>query len=178
MSGAGAGARNSIGIVLVSGMTIGTLFTLLVVPSIYILIAKDARRGERAGDGNGNFMIEATTPAAPAKNGGARSWLVAPSVMVPAAIGLAVLLYFGISYVAEIFTHESTDDAFIAGHVVSVAPRVSGQVMAVYVVDNQVVRSNDLLVRIDPADLGLAVGQKATIAESQNDELPHLLRGL
>ena len=33
--------RNSIGIVLVSGMTIGTFFTLLVVPSIYILIAKD-----------------------------------------------------------------------------------------------------------------------------------------
>jgi multidrug efflux pump len=41
VSGAGAAARNSIGIVLVSGMTIGTLFTLLVVPSIYILLAKD-----------------------------------------------------------------------------------------------------------------------------------------
>ena len=33
--------RNSIGIVLVSGMTIGTFFTLLVIPSIYMLIAKD-----------------------------------------------------------------------------------------------------------------------------------------
>jgi multidrug efflux pump len=41
VSGAGAAARNSIGIVLVSGMSIGTLFTLLVVPSIYMLIAKD-----------------------------------------------------------------------------------------------------------------------------------------
>jgi multidrug efflux pump len=41
VSGAGAAARNSIGLVLVSGMSIGTLFTLLVVPSIYILIAKD-----------------------------------------------------------------------------------------------------------------------------------------
>jgi len=41
VSGAGAAARNSIGIILVSGMSIGTLFTLLVVPSIYILIAKD-----------------------------------------------------------------------------------------------------------------------------------------
>jgi multidrug efflux pump len=41
VSGAGAAARNSIGIVLVSGMTIGTLFTLLVVPSIYMLIAKE-----------------------------------------------------------------------------------------------------------------------------------------
>jgi len=39
-SGPGAGARNSIGIMLVSGMIIGTLFTLFVVPSIYMLIAK------------------------------------------------------------------------------------------------------------------------------------------
>ncbi|HEX9046838.1 MAG TPA: efflux RND transporter permease subunit, partial [Verrucomicrobiae bacterium] len=41
VSGAGAAARNSIGIVLVAGMTIGTLFTLLVVPSIYMLLAKE-----------------------------------------------------------------------------------------------------------------------------------------
>ena len=41
VSGPGAGARNSIGVVLVGGMTIGTLFTLFVVPSVYVLIAKD-----------------------------------------------------------------------------------------------------------------------------------------
>jgi len=41
VTGAGAAARNSIGIILVAGMSIGTLFTLLVIPSIYILIAKD-----------------------------------------------------------------------------------------------------------------------------------------
>ena len=38
--GPGAGARNSIGIMLVSGMIIGTLFTLFVVPSIYMLVAR------------------------------------------------------------------------------------------------------------------------------------------
>jgi len=38
--GPGAGARNSIGIMLVSGMIIGTVFTLLVVPSIYMLVAR------------------------------------------------------------------------------------------------------------------------------------------
>ena len=38
--GPGAGARNSIGIMLVSGMFIGTIFTLFVVPSIYMLVAK------------------------------------------------------------------------------------------------------------------------------------------
>jgi multidrug efflux pump len=38
--GPGAGARNSIGIVLVSGMIIGTFFTLFVVPAIYLLVSK------------------------------------------------------------------------------------------------------------------------------------------
>ena len=41
VTGAGAVARNSIGIVLVGGMSIGTLFTLFVVPCLYVLIAAD-----------------------------------------------------------------------------------------------------------------------------------------
>ncbi len=40
VTGAGAAARNSIGLVLVGGMAIGTLFTLFVIPSIYMLIAR------------------------------------------------------------------------------------------------------------------------------------------
>ena len=43
VSGPGAAARNSIGTVLVSGMAVGTLFTLFVVPVFYALIAKDHR---------------------------------------------------------------------------------------------------------------------------------------
>jgi multidrug efflux pump len=39
-TGPGAGARNSIGIMLVTGMIIGTVFTLFVVPSIYVLVAQ------------------------------------------------------------------------------------------------------------------------------------------
>ena len=41
VTGAGAAARNSIGLVLVGGMAVGTLFTLFVIPSIYMLIARD-----------------------------------------------------------------------------------------------------------------------------------------
>ena len=52
VTGAGAEARNSIGIVLVAGMTVSTLFTLFVVPSIYMLIGathvKHAPRPEPA----------------------------------------------------------------------------------------------------------------------------------
>ena len=44
-SGAGAASRFSIGIVIVSGMAIGTLFTLFVLPSVYTYIASDHRKG-------------------------------------------------------------------------------------------------------------------------------------
>ena len=47
-NGPGAGSRNSIGIMLVSGMIIGTLFTLFVLPAIYMLIARDRSAGRRA----------------------------------------------------------------------------------------------------------------------------------
>jgi len=43
VTGAGAAARNSIGLVLVTGMAVGTVFTLFFVPAIYLLIAKDHR---------------------------------------------------------------------------------------------------------------------------------------
>lgn len=49
-SGAGASARNSIGITLVSGMIIGTVFTLFVVPVLYSLIARTKRRREAPED--------------------------------------------------------------------------------------------------------------------------------
>ena len=50
VTGAGAEARNSIGLVLVGGMAIGTLFTLFVIPSIYMLVARDhaRQRAQRA----------------------------------------------------------------------------------------------------------------------------------
>jgi len=45
VTGAGAAARNSIGLVLVGGMSIGTLFTLFIVPSLYVLIARTHHEG-------------------------------------------------------------------------------------------------------------------------------------
>ena len=42
-SGAGASSRFSIGLVIVSGMSIGTLFTLFVLPAVYTVLAKDHR---------------------------------------------------------------------------------------------------------------------------------------
>ena len=47
VTGAGAKARNSIGLVLVGGMTIGTIFTLFIVPSLYVLIARTHNEGAK-----------------------------------------------------------------------------------------------------------------------------------
>ena len=49
VTGAGAAARNSIGLVLVGGMFIGSLFTLFIIPSIYMLIARDHGRDRESG---------------------------------------------------------------------------------------------------------------------------------
>jgi membrane fusion protein (multidrug efflux system) len=114
-----------------------------------------------------NEKTPATPPAtdvaaAPPTNYGS------PKYVWPAALTLAVLIYFGLDYLADTFTHESTDDAFIAGHVVSIAPRVAGQVTAVHVLDNQLVHSNDLLLELDPADFAVTVAQKEAAAVSQD----------
>src|SRR5262245_31078516 len=56
VSGAGAAARNSIGLIVVSGMAIGTLFTLFVLPSLYVLLAKQHQGEDEA--------LQPTGPAA------------------------------------------------------------------------------------------------------------------
>jgi multidrug efflux pump len=52
VSGAGAEARNSIGIILVAGMLIGSTFTLVVLPNIYLLFASTHKKSERGTDKN------------------------------------------------------------------------------------------------------------------------------
>ncbi len=61
VTGAGAAARNSIGIVIVAGMSLGTLFTLLVIPSIYVLIAKQ-HSGEEPGAIGQDLELEVPDP--------------------------------------------------------------------------------------------------------------------
>jgi multidrug efflux pump len=64
VTGAGAQARNSIGIVLVAGMTISTLFTLFVVPCIYTILAGEHKRKPVE-------QLEPDSPEATEVNGGA-----------------------------------------------------------------------------------------------------------
>jgi multidrug efflux pump len=64
VSGPGAAARNSIGLVLVAGMAVGTAFTLFFVPAIYLLIARD-RHGERAHDTTPSMAVPPSGVPAP-----------------------------------------------------------------------------------------------------------------
>jgi membrane fusion protein (multidrug efflux system) len=63
---------------------------------------------------------------------------------------------------------ESTDDAQIDGHIVSISPRISGTVVAVNVQDNQTVKAGEVLVKIDPRDYEVLVAKaKADLADAE-----------
>jgi len=68
-------------------------------------------------------------------------------------IMLAILaIAWGLVYLVRAMSRETTDDAFITGHIISTSARVDGHVQKVYVNDNQSVRAGELLAEIDPCD--------------------------
>ena len=71
---------------------------------------------------------------------------------------LALVLIYAI-YALMTSGKESTDDAQVAADVVSVAPRVAGQVINVYVKENQVVHRGDLIAELDPQDAQVKLQQ-------------------
>ena len=72
-SGPGAAARNSIGIVLVTGMTVGTLFTLFVVPVFYSLIAAKHQSSESHGEIEREELLTSMSNGPTQLSGGGRS---------------------------------------------------------------------------------------------------------
>lgn len=72
---------------------------------------------------------------------------------------LFIAAIFGIKSFIHASTHESTDNAFIDGHIIQVSPKISGNIAKVYVEDNQKVKKGDLLVEIDPQDFEAKIEQ-------------------
>jgi membrane fusion protein (multidrug efflux system) len=88
----------------------------------------------------------------------------------PLFIGAVVvaLAAAGLSYWLHARRFEETDDAQVDGSISNVSPRVAGNVLAVYVAENQVVKEGDPLADVDPVDLQIAVDQaKAQVAQAQ-----------
>lgn len=75
------------------------------------------------------------------------------------AVVLALVAAVIVYYVRFIAPYESTDDAFIEGHVTIVSPRVSGPVVRLLVQDNQEVKEGDPLFEIDPRDYDTKLAQ-------------------
>ena len=72
-------------------------------------------------------------------------------VIVPTATAIALVL-LGIGAAIHSTYFQSTDDAFVEGRLITVAPRVSGPVVKLLVDDNDDVEAGQLLVEIDPTD--------------------------
>jgi membrane fusion protein (multidrug efflux system) len=83
-----------------------------------------------------------------------------PPVVIAGTVILALILVWGFGMVAKSFSHESTDDAFLTANIVSISPKISGEVKQVFVDDNQLVKVGDPLVEIDPRDYETALAQK------------------
>lgn len=89
-----------------------------------------------------------------------------PIVFIVGAAVLALLLFLGAEFLLNSFTHESTDDAFLDTHFVSIAAKVAGWVTAVHAQDNQLVKQGDLLVEIDPRDFEARLAQKKSASSA------------
>jgi membrane fusion protein, multidrug efflux system len=83
-----------------------------------------------------------------------------------AGLALFALLPLGYRHVLFAFSHETTDNAQIEGHISPVLPRVPGYVARVLVTDNQRVSAGQPLVELDPADLSLKIANAEAAAES------------
>lgn len=88
-------------------------------------------------------------------------------VIVPAITGV-ILIIFGIIGAVHSTYFQSTDDAFVEGRLISVAPRISGPVVKLLVNDNDEVKAGDLLVEIDPKDYEVKLQQaEAKLAQAK-----------
>ena len=86
-------------------------------------------------------------------------------VLLIVVAALAAGGYFLWTYLSS---YESTDDAQIDGHVDAISARITGHVSDVLVVDAQVVKAGDMLVKIDPRDYQVAVAQaEANLADAE-----------
>ena len=88
-------------------------------------------------------------------------------VIIPSICAI-ILVFIGIFMAIEATFYQSTDDAFVEGHIIQISPKVAGQVINLYVDDNQEVKQNELLVEIDPTDYQVKLDQaEAKLSEAQ-----------
>ena len=93
--------------------------------------------------------------------------------ILAAVAALIVAIAAGVYYFRFVVPFESTDDAFVEGHVIPMASQVSGRVAQLLVQDNQEVQRGDLILEIDSRDYEAKLAQAQadlTAARSQLDQ--------
>jgi membrane fusion protein (multidrug efflux system) len=90
-----------------------------------------------------------------------RRWLLWGGGVVALIVGG----YFFVPWVNTALNTESTDDAYVNGHVTFVAPRVAGQVATVLASDNMRVKKGDLLVQLDKEPFEVQLSLKRSAVE-------------
>jgi membrane fusion protein (multidrug efflux system) len=91
-----------------------------------------------------------------------RPFYARPLLMAMLAMLLLGGAIAGVRYWQHAQQYESTDDAFIQGHITQISPKVSAQVTRVLVDDNLEVKQGDLLIELDPRDFEVALEQAQT----------------
>jgi membrane fusion protein (multidrug efflux system) len=82
-------------------------------------------------------------------------------------IGLVLILAVGgLYFFAQTASYESTDDAFVDGHIMNVAPKIAGRIDKVLIDDNQLLKKGDPIVEIDPRDYDAQLRQKQAALDS------------
>jgi len=116
--------------------------------------AAEPRAGQETGTERPELVDEYGEPLSeePHEHARQRSLFKRPALLIGAALVLLVVVFLGLRYWLYARSHESTDDAFIDGHIVQVSPKASGYVTKIYVVDNQNVNAGDLIAELDPRD--------------------------
>ena len=90
------------------------------------------------------------------------------SLIIIAALALAA---WGLHYGLRLWRYETTDDAYIVGHVHQISAQVGGQVKTLHVEDNQLVKAGDTIVEIDPLQYEIAAQKAAaTLAQTRAEE--------
>lgn len=84
-----------------------------------------------------------------------------------AVIGI-ITVYFYLQYKS---THITTDDAFVDGHIYTIASKIDGTVKTVYVKDNQPVKKGDFLLEIDPVDYDIRVAETSAGLNTEKAKL-------
>jgi len=75
------------------------------------------------------------------------------------AIVLVIVAVFIVCFIVDALHYQSTDDAYVETTTVSVAPKVSGELIKVYITDNQPIKEGDLIAEIDPIDYQIKLNQ-------------------